>query len=236
MSGPTLLLLHAFPLDARMWDEVVPPLGARGLRTASPTLPVSPERRNLGSWAEDVLGAVEGSFVPVGVSVGGYLSFELWRRAPDRVTALVLCDTRAGAESAEGRAGRERTIATIRSRGPEAVWRELEDRVLSPAASRDVRERAAAIAASREPEELVATVEAIRDRPDSSSTLATISVPALVVNGEDDAIVPLAEAAALASAIPGARLRAIPQAGHLAPFERPAAFAAAVGAFLEDVL
>ena len=219
-----------------MWDEVGPSLGARGVRTVAPTLPVSPGRRDLGSWAEDVLRTIDGSFVLVGVSVGGYLTFELWRRAPDRSTALVLCDTRAEAESDEGRAGRERTIATIRSGGSEAVWRELEDRVLSPTASREVRERARAIAASREPEALVATVEAIRDRLDSTSTLGTISVPALVVNGEDDAIVPLAEAAALANGIPGARLRAIPQAGHLAPFERPEAFTAAVAAFVEDAL
>lgn len=230
----TLLLLHAFPLDARMWDVVRDGLAERGDAVLAPTLPVSADRRTLADWAEDVLGLTEERIVPIGVSVGGYLSFELWRRAPGRIAELVLCDTRAGPEPEDGRASRERTIATIRAGGPGALWRETEDRVLAPSASGDVRERARAIALDRDPEALVATVEAIRDRPDSAGTLATISVPTLVVAGEDDRIVPLAEAAALASAIPDGRLRTIPQAGHLPPLERPQAFTAVLTAFLEE--
>jgi pimeloyl-ACP methyl ester carboxylesterase len=78
-------------------------------------------------------------------------------------------------------------------------------------------------------------VEAIRDRPDSTETVATISAPTLVVVGEEDAMVPLADAAALANALPHGRLRAIPRAGHLTPLERPEAFAAVVTAFLDEV-
>ena len=81
----------------------------------------------------------------------------------------------------------------------------------------------------------MAAVEAIRDRQDSRETLTTMEVPALVVVGEDDAIVPLPEAAALANALPDGRLRAIPQAGHVPPLERPEAFAAVVAAFLGEV-
>lgn len=232
---PTLLLLHAFPFDARMWDHVLPRLEADGRPVLAPTLPTAPVRRTMAEWAEDVLMLTEGPIVPVGVSMGGYLAFELWRREPHRIPALVLCDTRASAEPDEGKVGRERTIATIREGGAEALWRSMEPRVLSPSAAAEVRDRARRLALDRDSEELIAAVGAIRDRPDSTETAATVSVPALVVVGEDDAMVSLADATALADSLPAGRLRAVPQAGHVPPLERPKSFVAIVSAFLEEV-
>jgi 3-oxoadipate enol-lactonase len=218
-----------------MWDDARERLAEGGRAVLAPTLPVSAGRRTLGDWADDVLGMTGADLIPVGVSMGGYLTFELWRRAPERIPALVLADTRAQGESVEGCETRNRTIAEIREGGPATLWRGLEDRVLAPGASREVRERARELVLSREPADLTAMVEAIRDRPDSTETLATISAPSLVVVGEEDAMVPLADAAELANALPHGRLRAIPGAGHLAPLERPEAFAAVVSAFLEEV-
>lgn len=218
-----------------MWDEVGGGFVARGYEVLAPTLPASPDRRTMGDWAEDVLALTAAPLVPIGVSVGGYLAFELWRRAADRIRALVLCDTRASAEPPDGRATRDHAIATIREGGAEAIWRDLEDRVLGPAATRHVRERARRIAVGRDPQDLVATVEAIRDRPDSTETVTTIFAPTLVVVGEDDRIVPPADAAALAEALPLGRLRVIPQAGHVPPLERPESFEAVVAGFLEEV-
>jgi 3-oxoadipate enol-lactonase len=236
VPATTLLLLHAFPLDARMWGEVRGRLAERGGRPVlAPTLPVSPGRRTMGEWADDVLGLTDAEMIPVGVSMGGYLVFELWRRASERIPALVLADTRAQGESAEGRETRNRTIAEIREGGAAALWRGLEDRVLAAGASRQVRDRARQLALSRDPAELTAMVEAIRDRPDSTETVATITSPTLVVVGEEDAIVPLADAATLANELPEGRLRTIPGAGHLAPLERPEAFVAVVSAFLDEV-
>ncbi len=235
MPGTALLLLHAFPLDARMWEGVRERLAARGREVVGPTLPLPAGTRSLGEWADEVLGLTEGPVVPVGVSMGGYLALELWRRAAGRIPALVLAGTRAAGETDDGRKVRERTIAEIRAGGPEALWRGLEDRVLAPGASREVRDRTRELALGREPDDLVAMAEAIRDRPDSTDTAAEISAPALVVAGEEDAIVPLADAAALATALPRGRLRAIPGAGHLPPLERPEAFGAVVSAFLDEV-
>jgi pimeloyl-ACP methyl ester carboxylesterase len=235
MPEATLLLLHAFPFDARMWEGVRGRFVERGRTMLSPSLPLAPERRGMADWAEDVLGLASDPVIPVGVSLGGYLAFELWRRAPQRIPALVLADTRATAEPPEGRLARERAIETIREGGPEALWLTMEDRLLRPAAPREVRERARELVLDRDPTTLVATVEAIRDRPDSTATVPTISAPTLVLVGEEDAIVPLAEAAALANALPTGRLRAIPQAGHVPPLEQPEAFAALVLAFLQDV-
>ena len=229
---PTVVLLHAFPLDHRMWDGRRETLEAQGFPVVAPDFPGDALQSSLGAWAEDVLGLVEGPIVPVGVSMGGYLAFELWRRAPDRIAALVLADTRAGAETPESRAGRDETIALVRERGADGLWERVRERLFAPGAAADAVERARRIALEQPPAALVAAVEAIRDREDSRETLATITVPVLVVVGEEDALTPPAEAEAIARAVPHARLVRIPGSGHLSPLERPREFDGALLAFL----
>jgi 3-oxoadipate enol-lactonase len=231
--GLTVLLLHAFPLDAHMWHETRKELGE--VAVVAPTLPPEGGGRTLSGWAAAVLGLVEGEIVPVGVSMGGYLAFELWRQAPDRISGLVLSDTRAGPETDEGRAGRERTIELIREHGPAGLWKGMEPKLFSAAAEHDVVERARSLALGRNPDDLVTCVEAIRDRPDSRPTLPTIDVPTLVVVGEKDELTPPPEAAAIASRIAGSKLVTIPESGHLPPLERPGAFLAGLRALLAEV-
>ncbi|HLM32758.1 MAG TPA: alpha/beta fold hydrolase [Gaiellaceae bacterium] len=237
MSSPsrgfTVLLLHAFPLDARMWDETRSELGE--LAVVAPTLPPEGGGRTLSGWAGAVLGLVEGDLVPVGVSMGGYLAFELWRQAPERISGLLFSDTRAGPETDEGRAGRERTIGLIREQGATGLWAEMEPKLFSPAAGPEVVERARSLVLGRDPDDLVTCVEAIRDRPDSRAILPTIDVPTLVLVGEKDELTPPPEAAAIASGIRGAKLVTIPESGHLPPLERPGAFLASVRALLAEV-
>src|SRR5829696_2674840 len=237
MSSPsrgfTVLLLHAFPLDARMWDETRTELGE--LAVVAPTLPPEGGGRTLSGWAGAVLGLVEGDLVPVGVSMGGYLAFELWRQAPERISGLLFSDTRAGPETDEGRAGRERTIGLIREQGATGLWTEMEPKLFSAAAGPEVVERARSLVLGRDPDDLVTCVEAIRDRPDSRAILPTIDVPTLVLVGEKDELTPPPEAAAIASGIRGAKLVTIPESGHLPPLERPGAFLASVRALLAEV-
>lgn len=233
VRGFTALLLHAFPLDAPMWDETRAELGE--VAVVAPTLPPEGGGRTLSGWAAAVLGLVEGEIVPVGVSMGGYLAFELWRQAPERISGLVLSDTRAGPETDEGRAGRDRTIELIGEHGADGLWKEMEPKLFSPAAEPEVMARVRSIALDRSPSDLVTCVEAIRDRPDSRSTLPTIDVPTLVVVGEKDELTPPHEAAAIASGIAGAKLVTIPESGHLPPLERPRAFLSSLRALLAEV-
>jgi pimeloyl-ACP methyl ester carboxylesterase len=233
LRGFTVLLLHAFPLDARMWDETRSELGDAAV--VAPTLPPEGGGRTLSGWAGALLGLVEGKLVPVGISMGGYLAFELWRQAPERISGLVLSDTRASPETEEGRAGRERTIRLIREQGATGLWEEMEPKLFSPAAEPEVVERARSLVLGRNPDDLVTCVEAIRDRPDSRPTLPTIDVPTLVLVGEKDTLTPPPEAAAIASGIPGAKLVTIPGAGHLPPLERPGAFLGSLRALLAEV-
>jgi pimeloyl-ACP methyl ester carboxylesterase len=233
LRGFTVLLLHAFPLDARMWDETRKALGE--VAVVAPTLPPEGDGRTLSGWAAAVLGLVEGEIVPVGVSMGGYLAFELWRQAPERISGLVLSDTRAGPETDEGRVGREQTIELIREHGAVGLWGEMEPKLFSPAAEPEVVAQARSIALEQSPSDLIACVEAIRDRPDSRPTLATIDVPTLVVVGEKDELTPPHEAAAIASGIAGSKLVTIPDSGHLPPLERLGAFRSSLRGLLAEV-
>jgi pimeloyl-ACP methyl ester carboxylesterase len=230
---PTVLLLHAFPLDSRLWNGHREALEEAGWPVVAPDLPGEPSS-SFREWAQRVLRIVEGDFVPVGVSMGGFLAFELWRQAPERIRAMVLCDTRAVPEPEEGRAGREGMIRLAAEQGLDAVWEAMRPRLMAAGADPGAVARARAIAVSQPVSGIVATIEAIRDREDSRPTLPTISVPVLYVVGEEDALTGPEVAEAMARETPGARLVRIAGCGHLPPIERPGEFRAALLGFLEE--
>jgi 3-oxoadipate enol-lactonase len=231
-----VLLLHAFPFDARMWESQAAVLEQAGYEVLAPNLPGREPDSALESWAGRILDLLPGDFVPVGVSMGGYLAFELWRRAKGRIPAMVLVDTRANADGDAARAARGETIRTLREEGFDAFWMGLAPKMFPHEASPEVVERARAIAAEQPIENLVATVEALRDRPDSLETLPGIDVPVLVVVGEEDTMTPPADAEELAAAIPAARLVRLAGAGHLTPLERPVELNEELLLFLHEAL
>ena len=218
---PPLLLLHGFPLDARMWDDQVPALEQAGYETLAPNLPGRQPDNELGSWGERVLQLFPGDFIPIGCSMGGYLIFELWRQASARIPAAVFVDTRAAADTAEVRQGREDTIQLLGEDGFEPFWEAQAPKLFGPSAAPAVVERARQIASEQPLTNLVATLQALAARPDSGETAASIAVPTLVIVGEEDALTPPAEAEELVSLLPAGRLVRIPGAGHLTPLETP---------------
>ncbi|MEX2102348.1 MAG: alpha/beta fold hydrolase [Gaiellaceae bacterium] len=235
MRRPTLLLLHAFPLDARMWEAQEPAFEAEGYPVLAPNLPGRQPETTFGAWAERVLGVVDGPFVPVGISMGGYLAFELWRQAGDRIPALVLADTRAGADTPEARAARDEQILLLGEAGFDPFWEGLAPKLFGPTADPELVASARAIAAEQPITGLVAALEALRDRPDSGETLVKIDSPALVLVGEEDSLTPPSESEAMVAALPRARLVTLAGAGHLTPLERPEEFNKAVLDFLVGV-
>ena len=228
----TVVLLHAFPLDPRMWDDVAGALAADGIPVAAPRLGPEP---SMEPWATRILAETDGPLVPVGVSMGGYLAFELLRQGSNRVVALGLVDTRPGADSPEGRAARDDTIALLHAEGTAAVWERVGSKLLAADAADDVVARARALALDQDAETLAAQVAAMRDRRDATPYLPEIHVPALVVHGEEDATIPIAEAEAMAAALPNARLVRLPGTGHLPPLERPAELTGAIRDLLAEV-
>jgi 3-oxoadipate enol-lactonase len=232
-----LLLLHAFPFDARMWEGQEPVFEEAGYEVIAPSLPgrdVSDS--TLSGWAARVLDLLPGDFIPVGVSMGGYLAFELWRQAPKRIPALILADTRAAADDEDGRAARDETIGVLREGGFDPFWEGLAPKLFAAGASPEKVARAREIAAEQPVESLVACVEAMRDRFDSTSTLPDIKVPALVLVGEEDAVTPPLAAKEIVAGLSEGRYAEIAGAGHLSPLERPAEFNEEVLVFLHEVL
>ena len=229
--GTVLLLIHGFPLDHRMWASQLVGLSA-DVRVIAPDLrgfggsEVTPGPLTMEQHADDLAAlldhlAVERAVV-AGLSMGGYIAFAFWRRHRQRVQALVLLDTRAEPDAPQARANRDTAAVKVRQAGSAAIAGEMLPRLPRRRISRisgyqpgadhdggptDGRRRRRA--------------GGLRDRADSRSTLPTISVPTLVLVGEHDALTPPADAAAMAAAIPGARLVVIPRAGHLSPLENP---------------
>jgi 3-oxoadipate enol-lactonase len=211
-----VILLHAFPLDGRMWGD----LAGRRLDY--------PGAGSLAGWADAVAAAMPERAAVCGISMGGYMAFELVRRHPAKVARLVLADTKPEPDTAEQRAAREANISVVRDVGPAALWERMRGTLLRPDADPAVVDRARALAEAQPPERLIAMLEALRDRADSSDLLSEIAVPVTVVVGAEDAITPPAATRAWAARIPGARVIELPAAGHLSAMEAPEAFAAAI--------
>ncbi len=235
MPRPAVLLLHAFPLDERMWDGIAPAIVDAGYEVVAPDLPGEELELGFAAWARRVLGLVDGPFVPVGSSMGGYLAFELWRQARDRIPAMALVGTRATADSPEQRLARDDSIRLLGEAGREPFWRELAPRLFAEGVDPAVVARAHELALAQPITALVTGQETIRDRVDSRPTLAAIDVPVLVLVGDEDRLTPPADAEAMAGALTTARLTRIPDAGHLAPLERPETVARELVSFLNEV-
>jgi len=243
-EGPTLLLLHAFPLAGFMWQEQarglaasarVVSFSARGFGGSSPSGgPLTMERiADDAAALLDHLG-IERAFVG-GCSMGGYAAFAFVRRHAARLLGLALLDTRAGADSEEGRAGRVALARRVLAEGSGAAADAFLPKLLG---ATTVRERPELVASVRErileapPAAIADALHGLAARADSRPALAELKLKTLVLVGAEDGITPPAEAEAMAAAIRGARLEIVPRAGHLASLEQPDAVNAALRALV----
>ncbi|MEO8431429.1 MAG: alpha/beta fold hydrolase [Acidobacteriota bacterium] len=244
-AGPTVVLVHGYPLDGGMWSGVARVL-ATEFRVIKPDLPGRSENpvpaegtiESYADFLEAVLQSCPGPTGIAGFSMGGYAALALARRRPETLKALALVDSRAGADDDAGRAKREEAIAAVRANGPQAAADAMLPKLLSPEAlaRKDLVERVRRTILRQTPETLESDLAAMRDRPDSTAFLREITIPTLVLAGELDAITPPGPAREMASAIPGGRYVEIPGAGHLSPVERPRAVAAALAEFFKAAL
>jgi pimeloyl-ACP methyl ester carboxylesterase len=241
-EGLPLVLLHGYPLDSTSWSGqsldladvarvIAPDLAGFG-GTALPDGPVT-----IDGYALDVLHLLDhlkvGQAVVCGVSMGGYVALALQRQFPVRVRGLVLVDTRAGADSADAKAGRDEAIELARTGGAAAIADKMLPRLLSPSAPAAQVSALRGVIVRQRVEGLVAAVAAMRDRPDATGGLAAIDVPTLIAHGLEDTLIPFSEAEILLAGIKGADLAKIAGAAHLPNLERPDAFNAALREFLK---
>ena len=245
MSKPAILFIHGFPFDHAMWRHQVEALShweclAPDLQGAgSMPAPPSPGAYSMAVYARDLIRLLDergiGAAVVCGLSMGGYVTFELLRQFPERVRAAVLCNTKSAADAPDGKRGRDALAAKARSGGAGAVADELVPKALSRTTlerSQSVVREVRAMIERQQVDGIVGALHALRERPDSTPLLGRIRVPVLVAAGSDDQITPAAGMEEMARAIPDAKFVVIEGAGHLSPLEQPAAFNTALTAFL----
>jgi 3-oxoadipate enol-lactonase len=245
--GLPVVLLHAFPLNRSMWEPQIAALfgecrcivpDIRGFGDSPSGGPYTMDR-----YADDVAALLDAlqieRAVVAGLSMGGYVALALWRRHRKLVRALVLADTRAGADSAETARKRGELIELANTAGVDAVVEKQLPGLVGKSTREkqpELVERLRSLMNRTSVAGLTGALEAMRDRPDSTPMLATIDVPTLVVVGDEDVVTPIEEARAMHAAIRGSRLEVIPGAGHLSNLERPAAFNAAMSDFVGSLL
>jgi pimeloyl-ACP methyl ester carboxylesterase len=201
----TVVLIHAFPLDERMWEPQLAALPDQDV--------VTPSLYGIGGssidgWAERVLEEADGELVVVGASMGGYVALAMARRAPERIRSLVLAGARATPDPPDRRALRDKMIRVVEEEGIEGWNREF-----SPPGPPD-----------RSTDELVRGIQALRDRPDATDVVASFAGPLVVVVGDQDDILPVGEARDIAESAPNGRLEVVEGAGHLVSVEEPERF------------
>jgi pimeloyl-ACP methyl ester carboxylesterase len=250
-AGKPVVLVHAFPLSADLWRPqlgapppgwriIAPDLrGFRGIGDSGAAM-VSVGRVQMEDYAHDVIALLDHlqieRAVVGGCSMGGYVTFAVWRLAPERVRGVVLANTRPQADSDEGRAKRAEMLALLEREGPAGVANEMLPKLLgrtSHAARPEVVSRVRQLVEANAVDAIGAAIGALRDRPDSTEFLPSIRVPSLVIAGDEDTMIPREATDQMFAALPDAQLCVIGSAGHLSGLEEPAVFNKALVTFLQ---
>jgi 3-oxoadipate enol-lactonase len=242
--GAPLILLHAFPLNGKMFEEQMEafsdgrrvisadyPGFGRSLRT-----PAQPDIRYYAEAVGALLDRLELERVVLGgVSMGGYVAFGCLRLFPKRISGLILASTRAEPDSEEMRENRKEMVRRVAEEGVEVLIEMQMERLLALDTlenNKEVVRKVRAMILENSPNGVVAALGAMRDRPDSTPILGEIAVPTLVIGGEEDEISSPEVMGAMAQKIPNARHITLPHAGHLSNLENPEGFDAALREFL----
>lgn len=242
----SVVFLHAFPCDHRMWEPQAEAVASAGWEAVTMDLPgfggtpLPEDDPSLDPVADAVVSALgpRDSVVLVGVSLGGYVAMNILRRHPGRAGALVLCDTKASSDVPEARLNRERLAMAVESQGSEC-GRILEQAVLPGLLGAsthdrrpDVVEKVRGWLLEADPGAVAWYQRAMAERPDSREALSAFGGPVAIIWGEEDALSPWSEQELMRAACPGSSLLRIPEAGHLANVEDPVAVTAGLLGFL----
>jgi len=240
----TLVVIHAFPMNARMWEGQLG-YAEEGWRVIAPQLrgfdgaAGDPPAASVDDYAGDIIDLLDGLHVHEavigGLSMGGYIAFALFRHAARYFRALILADTRPQADTPAATQGRTEMLALVRAKGASAVAEQMLPRLLGESTRRErpeIVQRARDLILANSTEAIAGAILALRDRPDSTPLLETIRCPTLIVVGDEDALTPPELSEGMQHAIPGAELVVIPRAGHLSNLEQPEEFNRALARFL----
>jgi pimeloyl-ACP methyl ester carboxylesterase len=229
-ARPALVFACAHLSDERLFAHQIDALGA-GHECRAFAFRDHPA---LGAMAVELLAHAPPRFTLIGLSLGGYLAFEVIRRQPERVERLVLLDTRAVADTEAVRQGRLADIAKVQAGGIDALIPELPVRFVHPSHRARLGELMGSMARSIGDKGQFNQQQAMLARPDSHADLRTVRVPTLIACGREDMATPLAEHERMRDCVPGARLEVFEQCGHLATIEQPNAVTSLLKSWLAE--
>ena len=232
-SGPPVVLLHPFPANHNLWKPAAQALTTR-YRVILPDLRghgesgVGDGPATMEKHAADIARVLDHEEVRraafVGVSIGGYALFEFWRKYRARVDALVLCNTKAQADTPEARAVRLQAATFVLERGTELFFGSMIPKLMGKT-TRDTRpdlvEGALRMMRTMSPEDVAVVQRGMAERQDSVETLKTINVPSMLVTGDEDILTGVGEAELMRQNISGSEIKLIAKAGHYSPWEQP---------------
>lgn len=246
-AGPWAVFLHPTPVDHNFWVPAAALLES-GYRVVLPDLPghgLSPlgdEKTSMETMAQAVLRLLDAlsieSAIFCGCSIGGYLLYELWRQAPERMRAMAICCAKPHADTVEARQARGETIAEIGKRGTGPFFdRMLDTLVGAPAKEHDpdIVHRLCAMMERMEAESAIAVQRALAARPDSRATATTIHVPTAVLAAALDRGSTPTEMRELSNLVPGSSFYLLQEMGHYAPYEQPRLVGALLRRFADEV-
>ncbi len=232
-SGPPVVLLHPFPANHEFWLPVVGALTSR-YRIVLPDLrghgdsQVGEGPATMAKHAADLARVLDQEeirrAVLAGVSIGGYVLFEFWRTSAERVAGLVFCDTKAQADTAEGRASRLEAATQVLERGTDSYFESLLPKLLGESTREtrpDLVEGALRMMQKMSPEDVAMVQRGMAERRDSVEVLGTIRVPALVLTGVEDLLTGVGDAQLIQQRIAGSQMKVVAKAGHYSPWEQP---------------
>ena len=248
-QGPVLLFVHGFPLDHTMWESQIAYFKS-SFRVLAPDLrgfgrsTVSPGTVTMRQMADDLAGILEQLDVvePVvlcGLSMGGYVAWQFWKSYARHLRGMVLCDTKAAADTVEVARGRELMAASVeQDRDTHTVAENMAQRLFSPTTARDrptIIEKTTDVIAQTSPEGIAAAQRGMAQREDAGDWIAEIELPCLLLGGADDVITPPNEMNHISQTLSNARFTIIEGAGHLAPLEQAAATNSVIAEFLHEI-
>src|SRR5918911_1279541 len=245
-EGPEdpVVLLHAFPLNSRMWAPQIKALAShRRVITPdypgfgrSPRPPAQPDVRYYAEQVRDLLDQLKlGRVVLGGLSMGGYVAFACLRLFPERISALLLANTRPEPDDEDAKEARRETARRVAEEGVGILPDLQMENLLAPDTlenKKDVAKFVRGLILESSPDGVVAALGAMRERPDSTDLLGKINVPTLVIGGAEDALSTPEIMESMAEKIPDSRHLTLPNAGHLSNLEAPKGFNTALEDFL----
>ena len=247
-AGRSVVLIHGFPMDHSIWARQVQAL-APHYRVITPDLrgsgrsSVTPRKVTVEQWADDLAAMLDALKItePIvlgGLSMGGYVAFRFFEAHRPRLAGLILCDTKAAADTPQAAAGREETAQRLEREGAQFLADTMLPRLLAPATldnKAEVADRLRQIILAGDPVGYAATLRGLAERPNFTPLLPQIDCPTLLIVGGQDAISTVAEMDAMARAIPDSQIVEIDGAGHVTPLEAPGEVSRAMEEFLSEL-